>query len=65
MLVASTTKIRVSFSLASLHDLIVHQIYVKIIFLNIDLGDKINMEKLEGYVLPSNEQKVCNLVKSF
>lgn len=64
-LVAIMSKIRVSFALTSLSDLIVHQIDVKIIFLNRDLGEEIYMEQLEGYVLPSNEQKVCKLVKSF
>lgn len=47
-LVASTTKIRVSFELASLHDLIVPQMDVKIPFLYRDLDEEIYMEKLEG-----------------
>lgn len=63
--VARTATIWVFFALASLHDLIAHQIDVNTIFLNLDLGEKVYTEKLEGYVLPGNEQKVCKLVRSF
>lgn len=59
-----TTTIRVLFALLSLHDLIVHQMDVKITFLNRDLDEEIYMEQLEGYVFPGNEQKVWKLVKS-
>lgn len=43
---------------------IVHQMNVKLIFLNIDLDEEIYMEQPESYVLLGNEQKVCKFVKS-
>lgn len=62
--VTRTTIIRVLFALVSLNDLIVHQMDVKIAFLNGVVDEEIYMEQLEGYVLPRNEQKVCKLVIS-
>ena len=62
--VARTTTIRLLFALASLNDLIIHQMDVKTAFLNGDLDEEIYMEQPEGYLLPGNEQKVCKLVKS-
>lgn len=50
-IVASTMKTRVLFALAYLHDLIVHQMNVKITLLNGDLNEEIYKEKPEGYVL--------------
>lgn len=49
-LVANTTKIRASFELASLHNLIIPTMDVKITFFNIDLNEEIYMEQIEGYV---------------
>ena len=37
---------------------------VKIEFLNGDLDEKVYMRQLEGLIMPSNENKVCKLVKS-
>lgn len=62
--VARTTTIRLLFALASLNDLIIHQMDVKTAFLNGDLDEEIYMEQPEGYLLLGNEQKVCKLVKS-
>jgi len=62
--VAKTTTIRILFALASLNNLIVHQMDVKTAFLNGDLDEEIYMEQPEGFMLPGNEQKVCKLVKS-
>ena len=62
--VARITSIRVLFSLASIHDLYIHQMDVKTTFLNGDLDEEVYMEQPEGFVLPGNEKKVCKLVKS-
>lgn len=48
---------RVFFALASLHDLIVHQIDAKTAFLNGYIYKEIYMEQPEGYVFSGNEQK--------
>lgn len=45
VLEASTTKIWVSFPLTSFHGLIVHQMDVKITFLNRDLDEEIYIEQ--------------------
>lgn len=62
--VARTINIRILFALASLNDLIVHQMDVKTTFLNGDLNKEIYMNQPEGYVLPINKQNVCKLIKS-
>ena len=56
--------IRVLISQASIHNLVIHQIDVKIAVLNGDLEEEIYMEQLEGCVVPKKEKKVCKLVKS-
>ena len=58
------TSIRVLLTLASIYKLIVHQIDVKIAFLNGDLHEEVYMEQLGGFVLPRNEKNICKLVKS-
>ncbi|KAL2465237.1 cysteine-rich RLK (RECEPTOR-like protein kinase) 8 [Abeliophyllum distichum] len=55
--VARITSIRILFALASIHDLHIHQMDVKTIFLNGDLDEEVYMEQPEGFVLPRNEQK--------
>ena len=55
---------RVLITLASIHNLVIHQMDVKIAFLNGDLEVEIYMEQLEGRVVPAKEKKVCKLVKS-
>src|SRR3954462_6930621 len=62
--VARITSIRILFALASLQNLIVHQMDVKIAFLNGELSEEVYMEQPEGFVAPGNEHKVCRLVKS-
>ena len=47
-----------------LHNLEIHQIDVKIAFLNDELNDEIYMEQPKGFIVPSHEKKVCRLVKS-
>jgi hypothetical protein len=56
--------IRVLFALTSIYTLYVHQIDVKMTFLNGDLKKEVYMEQPEGFILLENEEKVCKLVKS-
>jgi len=56
--------IRTLVALASIHDLIVHQMDVKIAFLNGDLEEEIYMSQPEGCEVPGQENKVCKLRKS-
>ena len=58
------TSIRVLIAPASIHNLVIHQMNVKIAFLNGDLEKEIYMEQPEGCVVPGKEKKVCKLVKS-
>ncbi|GJW75361.1 retrovirus-related pol polyprotein from transposon TNT 1-94 [Tanacetum coccineum] len=62
--VARITSIRVLFALASLYNLSIHQMDVKIAFLNGDLDEEVYMKQPEGFVLPGHENKVCKLKKS-
>lgn len=36
---------------------------VKTTFLNVDLKEEINLEQLKGPIVPSQESKVCKLMK--
>ena len=51
-------------AIAVLHNLEIHQMDVKSTFLNGELNDEIYMEQPEGFIVPSQEKKVCRLVKS-
>ncbi|GJW40238.1 zinc finger, CCHC-type containing protein [Tanacetum coccineum] len=62
-LVARITTIRLLLALAAIHNLVIHQMDVKTIFLNGDL-EEVYMKQPEGFVMPGNEHKVCKLVKS-
>ena len=56
--------IRVLITLASIHNLVIHQMDVKTAFLNGDLEEEIYMEHPKGCVVPGKEKKMCKLVKS-
>ncbi|GJR51647.1 zinc finger, CCHC-type containing protein [Tanacetum coccineum] len=50
-------------ALAAIYNLVIHQMDVKKTFLNGDLDEEVNMKQPKGFVMPSNEHKVCKLVK--
>ena len=62
--VANISTIRALIALASIHNLIVHQMDVKTAFLNGDLNEEIYMKQPEGCVVPGYEDKVCRLIRS-
>ncbi|GJR82021.1 zinc finger, CCHC-type containing protein [Tanacetum coccineum] len=61
-LVARISTIRLLIALAATHNLVIHQMDVKIIFLNGDLKEEIYMKQPEGFVMPSNEHKLYKCV---
>ena len=56
--------IRTLIVVAAIHNLVVHQMDVKISFLNADLEEEIYMPQPEGCEVPSQQNKVCKLSKS-
>ncbi|KAL0328172.1 UNVERIFIED_CONTAM: Retrovirus-related Pol polyprotein from transposon TNT 1-94 [Sesamum calycinum] len=62
--VARISTIRLLIALESIHNLVIHQMYVKTAFLNGDLDEEVYMKQPEGFIMPSNKHKVCKLVKS-
>lgn len=62
--VTKISTIRLLIPIASIHKLIIHQIDVKIAFLNGELEEEIYTDQPEGFVIQGQEQKVCRLVKS-
>ena len=62
--VTRITSIRMLMAIVALHNLEIHQMDVKSTFLNGELNDEIYMEQPEGFIVPSQEKKVCRLVKS-
>ncbi|GKE14652.1 retrovirus-related pol polyprotein from transposon TNT 1-94, partial [Tanacetum coccineum] len=61
--VTKVATIRSLIALASIYELVIHQMDVKTAFLNGDLEEEIYMEQPEGLVEP-NKNKVCKLKKS-
>jgi hypothetical protein len=62
--VARLTIIRVLFSLDIYHGLLIHQMDVKITFLNGELDEEIYMEQPAEFVANGQEGMVCKLLKS-
>ncbi|GJZ37367.1 zinc finger, CCHC-type containing protein [Tanacetum coccineum] len=63
-LVARISTIRLLIAMVSIHNLIIHQMGVKIAFLNGELEKEVHMNKPHGFIMPGNENKVCKLIKS-
>ncbi|GKE60392.1 zinc finger, CCHC-type containing protein, partial [Tanacetum coccineum] len=56
--------IRLLIAMASIHNMIIHQMDVKTTFLNSDLDEEVHMNQPQGFIMPGNENKVCKLIKS-
>jgi hypothetical protein len=62
--IARLTRIHVLLSLTTSHDLLVHQMNVKTVFLNEELEEEIYMTQPDGFIVKGQEDKVCKLIKS-
>ena len=62
--VSRITTIRTLLALASIHNLIIHQMYVKTVFLNGELKEEIYMDQPDEFTFRGQERKVCRLVIS-
>ncbi|GJZ39715.1 zinc finger, CCHC-type containing protein [Tanacetum coccineum] len=62
--VARISTIRLLIALASIHNLIIHQMDVKTTFLNSKLDEDVYMNQPYGFIMPGNENKV-DLTKEF
>jgi hypothetical protein len=62
--VARMTTIRVLLSLTASYGLLIYQMDVKTTFLNGELDEEIYMDQPDGFVVKSEERKVCKLLKS-
>jgi Reverse transcriptase (RNA-dependent DNA polymerase) len=63
-LVARLDSIRILLALATLEDWEIHQINIKMAFLNGDLDKEIYMQQLEGFIAAGQSGKVCRLRKA-
>ena len=61
---ARIATIRVFIALIVIQKLVIHQMDVKIAFLNGELGEEVYMKQPEGFVVPGQENKVCKLIRS-
>ncbi|GJZ42208.1 zinc finger, CCHC-type containing protein [Tanacetum coccineum] len=61
---ALVSTIRLLIAMASIHNLIIHQMDVKTAFLNGELDEEVYMNQPQGFIMPGNENKVCKLIKS-
>ena len=57
------TSIRLLIVIAAIHNLMVHQMNVKMAFFNGDLEEEIYIDQPEGFTMPSNELEVSKLLK--
>nr|GFD20104.1 zinc finger, CCHC-type [Tanacetum cinerariifolium] len=62
--VARISTIRLLIAMTSIHNLIIHQMDVKIAFLNGELDEEVYMNQPLCFIMPGNENKVCKLIKS-
>ncbi|GJZ69292.1 zinc finger, CCHC-type containing protein [Tanacetum coccineum] len=61
--VARISTIRLLIAMASIHNMIIHQMDVKTSFLNGDLDEEVYMNQPQGLIMHGNENKVCKLIK--
>ncbi|GJX78041.1 zinc finger, CCHC-type containing protein [Tanacetum coccineum] len=62
--VAHISTIRLLIAMASIHNLIIHQMDVNTAFLNGDLDEEVYMNQPQCFIMPGNENKVYKLIKS-
>ena len=62
--VTRINSIRMALAIAALRNLEIHQMYVKIVFLNGELDGENYIEQLEVFSAPVQGKKVCKLVTS-
>jgi hypothetical protein len=62
--IARLITIRVLFSLAASHGLLIYQMYIKIAFLNLELEEEIYMTQPDRFVVKGQEDNLCKLLKS-
>nr|GEV01739.1 zinc finger, CCHC-type [Tanacetum cinerariifolium] len=60
---ARISTIRLLIAMASIHNLIIHQMDVKTAFLNGKLEKEVYMNQPLGFIMPGNENMVCKLIK--
>ncbi|GKA26863.1 retrovirus-related pol polyprotein from transposon TNT 1-94 [Tanacetum coccineum] len=58
------TFIRTLIAIATIHNMVIHQMDVKTVFLNGELDEEIYMQQPDGFLVKGQEHKVCKLVKS-
>ncbi|GJR11492.1 zinc finger, CCHC-type containing protein [Tanacetum coccineum] len=61
---ARISTIRLLIAMSLINNLVIHQMDVKIAFLNGELDKEVYMNQPQGFIMPSNETKVCRLIKS-
>ncbi|GJS86307.1 zinc finger, CCHC-type containing protein [Tanacetum coccineum] len=62
--IARISTIRLLIAMSLINNLVIHQMDVKIAFLNGELDKEVYMNQPQGFIMPSNETKVCRLIKS-
>ncbi|KAK4389625.1 Retrovirus-related Pol polyprotein from transposon TNT 1-94 [Sesamum angolense] len=63
--IARISTITLLIALASIHNMVIHQMDAKTTFLNGDLDEEVYMKQPEGFIMPGNEHKQVDLTKEF